>query len=165
VPVLTVASMTTTSTYESQVQVGPVTYRVQATAQQDVLVEVFGADLDGAVVAEGMLRLPVSGGTAVGKMLGRVLDGLTKLGAPPTPRPQPANANQPWTDDLDEELRHAWLDEASPMSTADLIKALAQRMGRSPTSIRSRLARVGCDPDVVGRPLSSAAAEVLGVAS
>lgn len=155
--------MTTTSTYESKVQVGPITYRVQATAQQDMLVEVFGADPEGSVVAEGMLRLPVSGGTAVGKLLSRVLDGLTKLSPKPTDRQQPVNANQPWPEDQDEALRQAWLTEPTTTSTTDHIRSLAQRLGRSPTSIRSRLARVGCDPDVVGRPLSESAAQVLGV--
>ncbi|MET1075867.1 MAG: hypothetical protein ABWY11_24680 [Umezawaea sp.] len=157
--------MTTTSTYDSQVQVGEVTYRVQATAQQDVLLEVLGSDPEGTVVAEGMLRLPVTGGTAVGKMLGRVLDGLSKMGAPPTSAGvKPVNANQPWTPELDEELREAWLNQTAPVSTPELIRSLAQRLGRSPSSIRSRLPRAGCDPDVVGRPLSPAAAEVLGVA-
>jgi hypothetical protein len=157
--------MTTTSTYDSQVQLGPITYSVRATAQQDVYVEVVGADAEGVVVAEGMLRLPVNGGTAVGKLLGRVLDGLTKLGAPPTPsKALPANANQPWTEDLDEELRTAWLAESQHLSTPEEIRRIAQRMGRSPSSIRSRLARVGCDPDVVGRPLSAESAELLGTA-
>ncbi len=155
--------MTTTSTYDSQIQLGPISYRVQATAQQDVLLEVFGADPEGAVVAEGMIRLPVTGGAAVGKLLSRVLDGLTRMGAPPTVRPQPANAKQPWTAELDEELREAWLTPTDQGSVADLIRSLAERMGRSPTSIRSRLPRVGCDPDIVGRPLSPDAARVLGV--
>ncbi|MCS7476103.1 hypothetical protein ACFFQW_08895 [Umezawaea endophytica] len=155
--------MTTTSTYDSQTQLGPINYRVRATAQQDVLLEVFGADPEGAVVAEGMIRLPVSGGAAVGKLLGRVLDGLTRMGAPPPGKPQPANAKQPWTAELDEELREAWLDRADQAPVAELIRSLADRMGRSPTSIRSRLPRVGCDPDVVGRPLSQEAAQVLGV--
>lgn len=162
VPIVT--GMTTTSTYDSQVQLGPVTYSVRATAQQDLYVEVLGADAEGVVVAEGMLRLPVTGGTAVGKLLGQVLDGLTKLGAPPTtPRSLPPNANQPWTPVLDEELRTAWLAESELLTTSDEIRRIAGRMGRSPSSIRSRLARVGCDPDVVGRPLSAEASEVLGV--
>jgi hypothetical protein len=155
--------MTTTSTYDSKIQLGPISYRVQATAQQDVLLEVFGADQEGAVVAEGMIRLPVTGGAAVGKLLGRVLDGLAKLGAPPTARPQPENAKQPWTADLDEQLREAWLARTDQVPVAELIRSLADRMGRSPTSIRSRLPRVGCDPDIVGRPLSPDAAQVLGV--
>jgi len=155
--------MTTTSTYDSRIQVGPVSYRVRATAQQDVVLEVFGADPEGGVVAEGVLRLPVSGGAAVGKLLTRVLEGLTKLGAPPAERPQPANAKQPWTAELDEELRDAWLGQTDPVPIAELIRSLADRMGRSPTSIRSRLPRVGCDPDIVGRPLSPEAAQVLGV--
>jgi hypothetical protein len=155
--------MTTTSTYDSQVQLGPINYRVRATAQRDVLLEVFGADPEGVVVAEGVIRLPVSGGAAVGKLLGRVLDGLSRMGAPPPGKPRPANAKQPWTAELDEELREAWLDRTGQVPVAELIRSLADRMGRSPTSIRSRLPRVGCDPDVVGRPLSQEAAEVLGV--
>jgi hypothetical protein len=35
-------------------------------------------------------------------------------------------------------------------------------MQRSPTAIRARLARVGCDPDIPGRELSAAAATLLG---
>lgn len=71
----------------------------------------------------------------------------------PRPRrdrgPTPANSHQPWTDDLDAQLRAAWLDAAPPAEAR--ISELAERMGRSENSIQSRLVRIGCDPYVPGR--------------
>ncbi|MBP2334043.1 hypothetical protein JOF41_000221 [Saccharothrix coeruleofusca] len=154
----------TTATYESAVRIGSTEYRLLATADPDLVVRLSGSDLSGALVAEGELRLPAEAGSAVGKVLGQVLDAMAKLGAPrPAARSRPANANQPWTADLDDDLRTAWLAAEPDAPTADLIRGIALRMERSPTSIRSRLARVGCDPDVPGRPLSAEAAAVLGV--
>lgn len=149
----------TTATYESAVQIGSTEYRLLATADPDLVARLSGSDHSGALVAEGELRLPAEAGSAVGKVLSQVLDALAKLGA----RARPANADQPWTTDLDEELRAAWLAAEPGVPAADLIRTIALRMERSPTSIRSRLARVGCDPDVPGRSLSAEAAAVLGV--
>jgi hypothetical protein len=69
------------------------------------------------------------------------------------PRPGPPNARQPWTAESDETLRETWLAAASSTPAAEVIGALAQSMGRSRGSIRARLARAGCDPDVPGRTL------------
>ncbi|NUT98567.1 MAG: hypothetical protein HOY78_41815 [Saccharothrix sp.] len=155
----------TTTTYETQTRIGTTTYRLRAAADPDLFLELAGTDTTGAMVAEGSLRLPPDAGATVGKLLAQVLDALGRLGAPPprSPRSRPANANQPWTDDLDATLRAVWLDAAPDTSTAELIRTLARTHERSATSIRARLARIGCDPDVPGRSLSAAAATVLGV--
>ncbi|MFD7653910.1 hypothetical protein ACFV4N_08015 [Actinosynnema sp. NPDC059797] len=155
----------TTTTYENTTRIGSTTYRLAATADPELVVELTGTDTSGALVAEGSLRLPADAGTRLGRLLGQVLDALGRLSAPPPSSPghRPANANQPWTAELDDALRAEWLaaEEGSP--STDLIRAVARRLERSPTSIRSRLARVGCDPDVPGRALSGGGAEVFGV--
>ncbi|MCO1655771.1 hypothetical protein [Pseudonocardia humida] len=74
--------------------------------------------------------------------------------APPRkPRPGPMNGRVPWTAELDTTLKDAWLNSADTTPAFDLIGTIAKDMGRSRNSIRARLARVGCDPDVPGRVL------------
>ncbi|MCE6993448.1 hypothetical protein LZG04_01290 [Saccharothrix sp. S26] len=155
----------TTTTYENAVRIGSTTYQVVATADPHLSVDLAGVDGSGALVAEGTLRLPADAGAKIGKLLAQVLEALGRLSAPSTPpaRDRPANANQPWTPDLDEDLRADWLAAAGDTPTTDLIRSIAKRLERSPTSIRSRLVRVGCDPDVPGRALSEEGAAVLGV--
>jgi len=163
-PRSTVIAMTTT-TYETRTLIGSTTYHLRASADPELFLEVAGTDTSGALVAEGNLRLPAGAGSGVGKLLSQVLDALGKLGAPPpgSGRPRPANANQPWSGRLDEDLRATWLAAPPGTSSTDLIRAIAKQLERSATSIRSRLARVGCDPDVAGRPLAPEAARLLGV--
>ncbi|MEU5690318.1 hypothetical protein [Actinosynnema sp. NPDC020468] len=155
----------TTTTYENTIHVGTTTYRVLATADPDLVVELEGRDRQGERVAEGSLRLPSKGGGAVGRFLAQLLESLSGLGSPPTRvrAPRAANANQPWTATLDTDLRAAWLSAEPLTEAAPLIKSLAAALERSPTAIRARLARVGCDPDVPSRALSPQAAEVLNL--
>ncbi len=155
----------TTTTYANAVRVGSTTYRLVATADPELSVELAGTDSSGALVAEGALRLPADAGARLGKLLGQVLDALSRLSTPPPAGPghRPANANQPWTPALDDDLRTEWLAATEGSPSADLIRTIARRLERSPTSIRSRLARIGCDPDVPGRVLSDGGAEVFRV--
>ena len=149
-----------TSTFHSEIKLGEVHYRLSATTDSDesLVLELLGSLDSGEVVADGRLRLPVEGGATIGKLLSRVLGAHTRLRSR---QPRHANANQPWTEALDTELRTAWLT-ASEESSPKLIRSLADGMQRSPTAIRARLARVGCDPDVPGRELSATAAALLG---
>lgn len=153
-----------TSTYTNELRVGDVTYTVQAhTDTSDMLeLQLVGADAEGEVVADGRMRLPVSGGLTVGRLVGRVLDAHGRLSV--RRKPLAANANQRWTGELDESLRTSWLSSAEG-TAVERIRAIARDMKRSPTAIRARLPRVGCDPDVPGRPLSASAARVMGVRS
>ncbi|MBW4720702.1 hypothetical protein [Saccharothrix obliqua] len=155
----------TTTTYESHTSIGATTYRLRASTGPDLFLELSGTDPSGRTVASGDLHLPAASGAVVGKLLGQVLDALGKLGAPPTGarRPRPANANQPWTTGQDADLRTTWLSSPPTTPAVELIRTLAKQRERSPTSIRARLAKVGCDPDVVGRPLSPVGADLLGV--
>jgi hypothetical protein len=73
--------------------------------------------------------------------------------APRKPRPGAPNSRQPWTAELDEVVRDTWLAVPSTTPADEVIGDLAKRMGRSRGSIRARLARTGCDPDVPGRTL------------
>ncbi|USX48780.1 hypothetical protein [Lentzea sp. HUAS12] len=149
-----------TSTFHNEVQLGEVHYRLSATTDSDesMVLDLLGSLGSGEVVADGRLRLPVEGGATIGKLLSRVLGAHTRLRSRPT---RHANANQPWTEALDTALRTAWLTPTESDSPK-LIRSLADDMERSPTAIRARLARVGCDPDVPGRELSAAGAVLLG---
>jgi len=71
-------------------------------------------------------------------------------------RDRPANSHQPWTAELDAQLRDTWLAAEPPASAR--IGELARALGRSRAGIRARLARIGCDPDVPGRLLQPATA-------
>lgn len=149
-----------TSTFHNEIKLGEVNYRLSATTDSDesLVLDLLGSLDSGEVIADGRLRMPVEGGATVGKLLSRVLGAHTRLRSRPS---RHANANQPWTEPLDTELRTAWLAPIDNNPTA-LIKFLAEEMQRSATAIRARLARVGCDPDVPGRELSPAAAALLG---
>jgi hypothetical protein len=81
------------------------------------------------------------------------LDGVQPAKPRREPRPGPPNSRAPWVADLDAALREAWLAESSATPVDEVLGELAKRMGRSRGSIRARLARVGCDPDVPGRTL------------
>ncbi|WP_394613369.1 hypothetical protein JNUCC0626_25905 [Lentzea sp. JNUCC 0626] len=152
-----------TSTYHNETKLGEVSYRLSATTDTTdaIVLDLLGSLDSGEVVADGRLRLPVEGGSTVGKLLARVLTAHTRLRTRPS---RHANANQPWTDTLDSELRTEWLTAPEP-DAAKLIRSIADDMARSATAIRARLARVGCDPDVPGRELSPAAATLLGATS
>ncbi|WP_367131632.1 hypothetical protein [Saccharothrix sp. HUAS TT1] len=155
----------TTTTYENSVRIGTTTYQLVATADPDLSVNLAGVDGTGVLVAEGALRLPADAGARIGKLLAQVLEALGKLSTPSSPgaRDRPANANQPWSQELDDDLRTDWLAAPQDTPTAELIRSIAKRLERSPTSIRSRLAKVGCDPDVPGRALSDEGAQVFRV--
>jgi hypothetical protein len=155
----------TTTTYENSVRIGSTTYQLVATADPALSVDLTGVDSSGALVAEGSVRLPADAGAKIGKLLAQVLEALGRLSGPAVAGSQgrPANANQPWTADLDDGLRVEWLAESQDVQATDVIRVIAKRLGRSPTSIRSRLAKVGCDPDVPGRELSDQGAQVFRI--
>ncbi|SMD19441.1 hypothetical protein [Lentzea albidocapillata] len=152
-----------TSTFHNEIKLGEVNYRLSATTDSDesMVLDLLGSLDSGEVIADGRLRLPVEGGVTIGKLLARVLSAHTRLRSRPS---RHANANQPWTEALDTDLRAAWLTSPETGSPK-LIRSLADAMERSPTAIRARLARVGCDPDVPGRELSATAAVLLGANS
>jgi len=149
-----------TSTYHNEIKLGEVNYRLSATTDtgESLVLDLLGSLDSGEVIADGRLRLPVEGGATIGKLLSRVLGAHTRLRSRPS---RHANANQPWTESLDTDLRTAWLAE-SEANAAVRIRTLADEMQRSPTAIRARLPRVGCDPDIPGRELSPVAAVLLG---
>jgi hypothetical protein len=149
-----------TSTYHNEIKLGEVNYRLSATTDSDesLVLDLLGSLESGEVIADGRLRLPVEGGAAVGRLVSRVLGAHARLRSRPA---RHKNANQPWTESLDAALRTAWLTPAED-NAAKLIRTLADDMQRSPTAIRARLPRVGCDPDVPGRELSEVAAALLG---
>ena len=113
--------------------------------------EIRAADAERVVAVDGILRFGLDHTTAVTTLIQQVVDGVTPTRKEKQARArQPSNAGQPWTPELKDELRQAWLS-ADPALTANaLTKELADRMGRTRSSIRSELPRVGCDRDKPG---------------
>ncbi|MBW0114035.1 hypothetical protein [Pseudonocardia abyssalis] len=62
---------------------------------------------------------------------------------------RPAHSHQPWTEDLDTQLRDTWF-ACTATTPAPIIEEIAEAMGRSTSGIRARLLRIGCDPDRPG---------------
>ncbi|MFB9907942.1 hypothetical protein [Allokutzneria oryzae] len=150
--------------YQGDVHTGDSTYAVRARIgeAEHVEIELSGTDIDGDAIAEGQLVLPAHGLAPCGQLLSEVMEALSRLHDPRRNRKRgargasAANANAPWTSELDTELKERWLTGgAAPTAGPSVIGELAERFGRSRSSIRARLARVGCDPDVPGRILSS----------
>lgn len=150
-----------TSTFHNEIKLGNINYRLSATVESEVslVMDLLGTTESGEVVADGRFRLPVEGGSTIGKLLTRVLTAHTRMQVRPV---RHANASLPWTKALDDELREAWLQPGS-RDAVGRINDLAERMQRSPGAIRARLPKVGCDPDVATRELSMAAAALMGV--
>ncbi|MEU7474351.1 hypothetical protein AB0A63_00090 [Lentzea sp. NPDC042327] len=149
------------STFHNEIKLGNINYRLSAIVESEdsLVAELLGTTESGEVVADGRLRLPVDGGAAIGTLLSRVLTAHTRMRIRPA---RYANATLPWTTELDSELREAWL-QPGPVGAVKRINDLAERMQRSPSAIRARLPKVGCDPDVATRELSGTAATFLGV--
>lgn len=150
-----------TSTFHNEIKLGDINYRLSAIVDSEVslVIDLLGTTEAGEVVADGRFRLPVDGGSTIGKLLSRVLSAHTRLRSRPS---RHANANAPWTQSLDDEVRETWLRPGSE-GAVERINGLSARMERSKTAIRARLVKVGCDPDVAGRELSETAAALLGV--
>lgn len=134
-----------------------------ADGQRRVTVEFTGARLDdGRVIAEGNLLVAEDALVDSTLFLTRTLDGIAALHGRTGPgrrsgaAQRPANAGQPWTSELDEVVRTRWMSGTDTTAGA-LVGEIARELGRSRSSVRARLARVGCDPDVPGRLLNGAA--------
>ncbi|MGW1678902.1 hypothetical protein [Saccharopolyspora sp. NPDC002376] len=148
--------------FHDEIRVGQHTYGINAKGESagedqpaSVAVEFTGADADGRVVAEGNLLIAIDGLGDASAFLTRTLDALAALHAPPgrsRSRPRPPNAGRPWTDADGELLRERWLS-ALGESAARLAGELAEELGRTRAAVRAQLPRLGCDPDVPGRPL------------
>jgi hypothetical protein len=151
-----------TSTYMQELQKGSATYRfsISTDASGETVLDLVGTTSDGGVVADGRIRLPSSDGIEIGKTLGRALSAQSRLTGG---KPKATNAGTPWSDELDEQLKTAWLELTPTDNATKHLKELATAMQRTPTAIRARLPRVGCDPDIPGRQLSLDAASVFGI--
>ncbi|WP_189055121.1 hypothetical protein [Longimycelium tulufanense] len=127
-------------------------------------VEIFSADTEGQLTGEGHLSLPVGALVPAAQLLPQALTGIAQLHGinvgklPRTARGRPGNSFQPWTSELDERLRTAWMSGDELLSAYELTGRLATEFDRSRNAIRSRLARLGCDPDIPGRELTVATA-------
>ena len=150
-----------------EVRTGHHTFGITAHRQPEghdvpasVVVEFTGADQDARVVVEGSVLVAVEALGDTAQFLARTLDGLATLhGARPRAHrrlvgPAAPNAGQPWTEDLNEQLREHWLARSVDAPATEIVGELAREFGRTRTSLRAQLARIGCDPDVPGRLLT-----------
>ncbi len=152
--------------FKDEIKVGRYTYGVSATSdtgaeeeRSRVALEFTGARADdGQVVAEGNLLVGEDALADSGLFLARVLDvmaafhGHSSRGSRAGQRPP--NAGQPWTTELDATVRTRWLQASSDATGSALLGDLGRELGRSRSSLRARLAKLGCDPDVPGRVLN-----------
>ena len=63
-----------------------------------------------------------------------------------TPPPRPRNHGQAWEPDDDAVLRDAWLATDADAVRGEVLRELADRLGRTVGGVMQRLYRVGCDP-------------------
>lgn len=143
--------------FSVKAQFGEVTYLVDATREQgdQVVVEIRAANAERVVVVDGILRFGLDHTAAIATLIQQVVDGVTPAkNEQRTRAQQPTNAGQPWTPELKDELRQAWLSADPNVTAAALTKELAARMGRTRSSIRAELPRVGCDRDKPGHVIA-----------
>ncbi|GLZ40699.1 hypothetical protein [Actinokineospora sp. NBRC 105648] len=140
-----------------------VTYALTIAAEQDgdLGVDLVGTNDNGTVVAEGTLRLPPGGATETARLLREALGAISTFEGRGK-RTTVGNAHARWTPDQDSALREAWLSQPPTASASEVIRALAVERERTAASIRARLPRVGCDPDVAGRLLTAETAALVG---
>ncbi|PPK65905.1 hypothetical protein V5P93_000202 [Actinokineospora auranticolor] len=153
--------MTFNLEYQSKRQDVLYTLTVTTDDSGELGIGLTGADPDGTVVAEGILRLPPGGATETAKLLRESLDAISGFEGRRTRR-KTGNSHQPWTIEQDTTLREAWLSHPPSTQAPELIRELAEDRARTPAAIRARLPRVGCDPDVPGRLLTKESAALVG---
>lgn len=131
-----------------------------------VAVEFTGADADGQVIAEGNLLISLDALVDTTAFVEQTLDGIAALHGQRTrnrsgsrSRGRAPNAGQRWDQASAEQLWQRWMGSSPPTTAYELTGDLAEHFGRSRSAIRAQLARLGCDPDVPGRPLAHAAVE------
>jgi hypothetical protein len=126
-------------------------------------VSITGATETGEMAVDGSLQVPVTELASLGRLLNQTLSHAATLHDPTRRAAKPARSHLPWTAELDQELRHRWLDApCSDVDVAALHRELARDFGRSQNAIRSRLPRVGCNPEQPGAALDPSADPVGG---
>ncbi|WP_112273624.1 hypothetical protein [Lentzea terrae] len=148
------------TSFHAEEQLGDLTYTMSCVVsdQQELVLDLLGLDSSGVVHADGRLHLPVKGGVVVGDLIMRVLRAHARM--QPRTRPAPVNASEPWTPADEQTLRGAWTSTTG-VKAVQLVRNLAEKLGRSKTAVRSRLSKLGLDPDVVGRVLAAESMDVL----
>lgn len=165
-------------TYERSVVVRGATYRVRAhtcagAAGPALAVDLVGAAPTGEVITEVTARVPIAALNDVARLVDQLLSGVAMLDAVGSPGPDrarsdrgskagPPNNGQPWTSEANSTLAELWLANQESADVREALREAGAELGRSVGSIRSQLPRIGLDPDVPGRALSTAAAETLG---
>jgi hypothetical protein len=151
--------MTTSIDYRTTTETLEHCYVLSARNATDpglVEIAVYGCTRDGEVRGEGSLTVPADDLIHVTKLVDRTVAGLATLSRKPgTTRVLPIaeHRNQPWTDALDAELIGKWRALSDLVRPHTAHRELGDYFGRSPGAVRSRLLKLGCDPDNPGAPL------------
>ncbi|MGA6165146.1 helix-turn-helix domain containing protein [Amycolatopsis magusensis] len=145
--------MTVSEQHRTQIRTETGTYTVEAASLPEadpprVVVDVNATGPQGEPVADGRLELDPTAAATLATVLSRALRSAGALGRSGArrPGPRPAQQGQPWSAEQDADLERRWL-------AGEPVEAIAADFGRSPGSIRARLPRVGCDPEVRGAHL------------
>lgn len=148
--------MTTSIDYRTTTETLEHCYVLSARNTADpalVEIAVYGCTRDGKVRGEGSMTVPADDLMHVTKLVDRTVAGLATLSREPgTTRVQAVaeHRNQPWTDVLDAELAAKWGEVSNLMRPHTAHRELGDYFGRSPGAVRSRLLKLGCDPDRPG---------------
>ncbi|WP_020672026.1 hypothetical protein [Amycolatopsis nigrescens] len=156
----------------TELRVGAHTFRIAVAALRGeehedgtarISVQVGAAGPEGEPVADGRLEVDTAAAAMLGTVLSEVLRQHSVLSEPGRRRPprRAARQGQPWTEEMDAELERRWL-------AGEGVPEVAEHFERTPGAIRSRLPRVGCDPERPGHylpepPSRRAAEEVSAV--
>ena len=139
----------------ADIQANGRTYTVRAATlppagddSQRVEIALTDHDPTGAANQCGSFALPADNLAVVGRLINQVLSGLSTLSG--RSGTSPANASAPWSKEQDDELLERWTSAGDTYSATALRRILAEHFGRTTGSIRARLLRIGCDPDVPG---------------
>ncbi|UOZ05926.1 MULTISPECIES: helix-turn-helix domain containing protein [unclassified Amycolatopsis] len=129
-----------------QIAVATRTDEDRAEPNTRVMITLEAGGPEGEPVAEGSLDLDVAVAATVADLVADGLLSATTGAGRSSRRRSAARAAQqgrPWNDEMDAELESRWL-------AGESVTEIAAYFERTPGGIRSRLPRVGCDPENPG---------------
>ena len=140
--------------HRSRVRSGDTMFSIEVTTlpggdQLDRLIVVVGGEgPQGEVVADGQLEVASAAAGSLASVLAATLRQQTAMAVPGArrSRDRPPQQGKPWSLELDAELERRWI-------AGDSVEEIAVHFERTPGGIRSRLPRVGCDPERPGEYL------------
>jgi hypothetical protein len=140
-PADTALSYTRTTTLDGHRYTLTVT--TEPTMIDTITVDLQGVASDGELT-EGRLTVHTAALAHLGPLLSQTFNGLAALhGSPPPRRARrrrggglPTNSHQPWTDDLKDTLRRAWLAADPSKPPEQILRAVALALGVPPPTLQ-----------------------------